>query len=127
MIARGDELDVSVGATPRGNAVGCFYYPVSQIADDLGITRNGMASFRKRYGIEVPADAVPGLSNRNVDYDRVVREIGMNLDGLASAARQCDVSKVSEETVLEWADSLEKSLSALNRFRRDLNKESARG
>lgn len=23
-------------ATPRGNAVGCFYYPVSQIADDLG-------------------------------------------------------------------------------------------
>jgi len=23
-------------ATPRGNAIGCFYYPVSQIVDDLG-------------------------------------------------------------------------------------------
>lgn len=93
-----------------------------QIAEAIGISPESMSYFRKRHSIEVPADAVVGKT-RTIDPDRVLEETALTLAGLVSAVGLIDPSKVSKESAEMWVDSLTQSLSALNRFRRDLTKE----
>lgn len=91
-----------------------------QIADAIGITRRSMSTFRKRHGIDVPADTVAGRNHR-VNAERIINESVALLEGIASGLALIeDVSSLDAEKRQEWLEALTLPLSAINRFKKEL-------
>lgn len=98
-------------------------YTSAQIATAIGLNPNNFHEFRNRHGIEVPADAVSGRGNRNLNADRVVSETVATLEGVVMglgfigepATAGLDVDQIDD-----WATSLSDSLRLLNRFCKQL-------
>lgn len=92
-----------------------------QIAAAIGITFESMAPFRKRHGIEVPADAIVG-KRRHIDHDRIVRESALSLEGIAQAIGMVEISQLDQTDLSTWATSMRESIKTLNRFLKEINR-----
>lgn len=103
----------SAGATSR------------QIAPAIGISPENFSNFKKRHGIEVPADAVVGKTHHH-DNDRIVGETVSALEGLAMGVGllgdDLAAAGLDPDQVEGWTTSLYGSLTTLNNFRKQLNK-----
>lgn len=94
-------------------------YTSPQIAREIGITENGMSDFRRRHGIEVPADQVVGRSHR-IDANKVLEAMVISLEGDASTIDVIELSALDPDRVEGWVVSLTNSLRSLNRFAKQL-------
>lgn len=92
-------------------------YTSRQIAETIGIDPGGMGEFKKRHGIEVPADAALGRP-RHIDADRVVREAASTLEGVAMGLDLISPAAVDPDAIPALAESMKKSLQQITRFYR---------
>jgi len=92
-----------------------------QIAKAIGIRPDSMADFRKRHGIEVPADAVVGRT-RILDSSRVVRAMVENASGIGvgSLLDTVDWSAIDLDEARSWVPALNESIAALMSLRNRL-------
>lgn len=86
-----------------------------QIAETLGLAIAGMDTFRRRHGIEVPADAVVG-GVRHHDSNRIIEEMCNALEAAVTSAGIIQVADLDLATKDEWVASLTNSIRSLNRF-----------
>lgn len=97
----------------------------TQIAKELGTTGENIRMLAKKAGIKIPADDIL-RGKHNLNATRIVRETVQALDGLAMGVGLIeDYSTVDLTTpeAQEWAASLTDSLSVLNRFAKQIKKE----
>lgn len=97
-------------------------YTSRQIATAVGVTIEGFPEFRKRHGIDVPADAVVGKT-RHIDPNRVVEETVASLEGLAMGVGLIDdprIAGLNPDLIEGWATSLRASLTVLTQFSKQL-------
>ena len=92
-----------------------------QIADALGITRDGVRGIAERLGIEIPADRLVRRT-RLIDPNRVIEETVLGIDGHTSALSLLNGrwSDVDLERVDEWVSSLSRSLTSLRGLHKQL-------
>jgi hypothetical protein len=101
-------------------------YTSRQIADAIEVTPGSFPEFRKRHGVDVPADAIVGKT-RLLDADRMVAETVHTLEGAAMTVgligdpREAGLNPARIE---DWATSLRSSLTVLTQFSKQL-KETA--
>lgn len=98
-------------------------YTSRQIAEAIGIDAGGgFTNFKKRHGIEVPADAVTGRTHLH-NSDRMVSETVATLEGVAMTldlvGHPADAG-LDPDKIAGWATSLTASLTALTRFNKQL-------
>lgn len=98
-------------------------HSTSQIAVRLGYSRDGMAEFLKRHGVEVPADAILGRT-RNLDSQRIVRATVEAVDGIGILHRQIDFTALNLEDVAGWLAVLDAAIRSLTTLRANLRKAS---
>lgn len=94
-------------------------YTSRQIAKEIGISAESIAEFRKRHGIEVPADAVIGKTRAH-DSNRILSETVTSLEGLVLGLDLVELADLDREQVDGWATSLSNSLRSLNRLAKQL-------
>lgn len=93
-----------------------------QIAAALGMERAGFSDWRKRHGVEVPADDVVGQTRR-LDHDRIVAEAVSSLDGIAMGLGLIGApadAGLDLDQIEGWVTSLHSSLTVLIQFRKQL-------
>lgn len=100
-------------------------YTSRQIAKAIGITVETMPDFRKRHGIEVPADAVIGTTARH-DANRVVEQLVLAVAIPDTAIDLIDPSALDHDRIDEWVSSLSDSIRSLTTLRNLLKKELTR-
>jgi len=91
-----------------------------QIADRIGQHVSTVRKNARDHGIEIPADRVMGKSARAIDSNRIAQETVSALEGLALGLRLFDPDNTDPAQADEWATSLNDSLRALNRFRKQI-------
>lgn len=91
-----------------------------QIADRIGQHVSTVRKNARDHGIEIPADRVMGKSSRAIDSNRIAQETVSALEGLALGLRLFDPDNADPAQADEWATSLNDSLRALNRFRKQI-------
>lgn len=98
-------------------------YTGRQIAEALGFTHgsgnNTFSDFKKRHGIDVPADKHIGPT-RHIDVNRVIGETVTTVEGCAMAVDLVDPSDADPDQVEGWVTSLTDSLRTLNRLNKQL-------
>lgn len=100
-------------------------YTSKQIADAIGIREDSMWSFRKRHGINVPADAVAG-NKRRIDSNRIVEE-AVRASGLPDVtAALIEYGELDRSRIDEWVSSLDAAIKSLQTLKRNLMKELTR-
>jgi hypothetical protein len=92
-----------------------------QIAARLDVRPDHIRRIAADEGITVHADEVIGRARR-IDPNRIVRETASTLDALVSAVELVDVERLDQEELDEWATSMRRSLRALQRFTKELNR-----
>lgn len=92
-------------------------YTSRQIADTIGIDPDNIGEFRKRHGIDVPADATV-RNTRRIDADRVVREAASTLEGVAMGLDLITPDAIDPSAIPALAESMKKSLQQITRFYR---------
>lgn len=97
-------------------------YTSRQIAKAIGIKEEGMADFRKRHAIEVPADEVVGKTRR-IDAVRVITEAVHTLDGLAMSLDLVDPADVDSAQLKELAELMAGHLRQIARFHKRMKEE----
>lgn len=95
-----------------------------QIANKLGIGREGVQVIAKRIGIEIPADASRVKSK--FDHDRIVATLVHDLEGARFTLDLLDYTELDHDRIQGWVDSLTESIQALNKLKTNLVKESTR-
>jgi len=96
-----------------------------QIAETIGMRVNSLRKFAARHDIPIPADAVMGDRYRRIDPARVVAETVSALEGLAMGVQlvaKDDYLSLDPDLVKEWSTSLTRSLAAINRMRKEMNR-----
>lgn len=95
-----------------------------QIATAIGITFESMSDFRKRHGVEVPADAVVGRQRR-IDPNRVVSTIALDASHIAAGMDVLDLAydELDRDRIPEWVSSLSEAIRSLTTLKRNLEKE----
>lgn len=90
-------------------------YTSRQIADALGLEIKHMSVFRRRHGVDVPADAVVG-KGRHIDSNRVVSTTVIDLEGTVMGLKLVDFDELDPAQVEGWTSSLNDSLRFLRQF-----------
>ncbi len=105
----------------KAKAMAAEGYTSRQIADAIeGI--EDFTGFKKRHGIDVPADAVVGKT-RHHDADRMVAETVHTLEGAAMTVGLIGdprTAGVNPDLIEDWATSLRASLTVLTQFSKQL-------
>lgn len=91
-----------------------------QIAETLGI--EDMAGFKRRHGIDVPADRAVGKTRR-IDPNRVVSETVITLEGLAMGLDHVDPTDLDADQIEAWHSSMFDALTRINRFRKAMKEQ----
>lgn len=97
----------------------------TQIAKELNTTGENIRMLAKKAGIKIPADDIL-RGKHNLNATRIVRETVQALDGLAMGVGLIeDFSAVDLTTpeAQEWAASLADAMPVLNRFAKQIKKE----
>lgn len=92
-------------------------YTSRQIGEAIGIT--GMAEFRTRHGIEVPADAVVGKGRRH-DSNRIMADLALAAENVTAGADLVDYSELDPTLLEEWIGSLSAAITSLTTIRRKI-------
>lgn len=96
-------------------------YTSAQIAEQVGMTVNGLKNMCRERNIDVPADAIVGKGGATVDTDRVIEQSIGTLEGVAMGLALIeDVPSLDAEKRLQWLEAIREPLSAINRFRKEL-------
>lgn len=96
-----------------------------QIAADLKVRVHVVADLARRYGIDIPADAVVGPKTRRINSAKIISQTIDALEGLVSGLDLVDdYDSLDPRDADDWAASLSKSLSALFALRKELNRVS---
>lgn len=117
------EIEAKVAKAKQMAAEG---YTSKQIAAAIGVTEGSMADFRRRHGVEVPADAIVG-KRRKIDANRVAEEAAIALEGIVLSldlVGENELAELDPARAEQWAASFTNSLRSLNRFHKHL-KETA--
>lgn len=94
-------------------------YTSRQIAAEIGITAESMASFRDRHGIEVPADKAIGKVRLH-DSNRILDETVTTLEAVAMSLNVIEIDQLDADQAEHWVASLTDSIRSLNRFTKKL-------
>lgn len=98
----------------------------SQIADELGFSRQSVIKKAKALGIDLPADRVMGKS-RLRDEERVLREIVSALDALTPSCESIEPHSINRAALVECSAGLTNAIKELRKLDRRLQKEIANG
>lgn len=93
-----------------------------QIAKTLGISANQVASWRKRYNIDVPADAF-AARKRRLDSDRIVEGTVAAVSGVDALFHEIDYPSLDRDQLADWVSSLDVAIKSLTTLRNNLKKE----
>lgn len=96
-----------------------------QIARRIHISPDRVRFIARQLGITIHADKVMGRTNKKLDPNHIIEETVHALDGLASGMALVDFDAVDASRVPDWDASLKSFQTALNRFRKQLNKETS--
>ena len=91
-----------------------------QIGAAIGV--DSMTMFKKRHGIEVPADAVVG-KRRNLDSNRIVGATVAAVTGIDSLFDAIDYTALDRTELDHWISSLSDAIRSLTTLRNNLRKE----
>ena len=97
-------------------------YTSKQIAAAIGVTEGSMSDFRRRHGVEVPADAIVG-KRRKIDANRIAEEAAIALEGIVLSLDllgENELAELDPARAEQWAISFTNSLRSLNRFHKHL-------
>jgi len=93
-----------------------------QIAARLGLSFDSMDAFRKRHGVEVPADAIVGRT-RQIDPNRIVR---VTVDGLRTIDTGLDLvdwADLDGDLIPDWISVLKEARKSITTLINNLEKE----
>jgi hypothetical protein len=93
-----------------------------QIAKAIGISVDSFASFKSRWGIEVPADAVVGKTRRH-HSNRVMQALVDQAAALDAGHDLLEYEELDRDQIEEWVNSLKSSITFLTTVKNRLNKE----
>lgn len=96
-----------------------------QIARRIHISPDRVRFIARQLGITIHADKVMGRTTKKLDPNHIIEETVHALDGLASGMALVDFDAVDASRVPDWDASLKSFQTALNRFRKQLNKETS--
>ncbi len=100
-------------------------YTSRQIAGSLGIRSDVLSKLAAEAGIDIPADRVVPKGSRRIDPERIVRETVIALEGIAMGLRLLDpgdLEALDQEQVIQWSSSLAKSVTAITKLKKELNR-----
>lgn len=92
-------------------------YSSRQIGEAIGIT--DMNAYRRRHGIEVPADAVVGRGKTH-DSNRIMQELASAAEHVTAGHDLINYADLDATHVEEWVNSLSAAISSLTTIRRKL-------
>lgn len=94
-------------------------YSSRQMPAKVGVTEESVRKIARDFDIEIPADrSVSGT--RRVDSNRIVANTITALEGLVMGIELVDFDDLDLREASQWADSLNYSLRALNRFHKQI-------
>ncbi len=121
-LARKSRLAVA-GRVETARQLAATGHTSEQIASVIGISRDHMAPFRARHGIEVPADAVMGRGKRRLDSNRIVNATVESVIGIDQLFDAIDYTALDRDQLDYWVDSLSDAIKSLTTLRNNLKKE----
>lgn len=92
----------------------------------IGKPRDDKGAARSEDADEAPPRAKdsPNYKKRHLKADRMVAEVCTQLEGVCSVLNEAKVSTLTPENIEEWATSLTKSVSRINRFIKEMTRVS---
>jgi hypothetical protein len=94
-------------------------YSSRQMPAKVGVTEETVRQIARDFGIEIQADKAVSRARRH-DSHRIASETVATLDGLAMGIELINYDDLDPEEARQWADSLNHSLRALNRFHKQI-------
>lgn len=94
-------------------------YSSRQMPIKVGVTEETVRKIAREFSIEIPGDKAVGRTRRH-DSNRIATETVSALEGLAMGVGLIVYDDLDAKEISHWATSLDDSLRALNRFRKQL-------
>lgn len=94
-----------------------------QIADTIGVTANGMTPWRRRHGVEVPADEVVGKSGGRIDPVRIVSTAVQAVDGIGRFFDVIDYTVLPADQIKGWLAVLTEAIGSLTTLSKRLKEQ----